>query len=560
MDENEGVVFPEDLSGLSNEELIELDAKARAEFDGLAENDEISDEGVERLETLAAGIEALASEGGSRAQALSTQSRRSQAMARKSKMPPFIPQMDEEDEEDENMSSETEAASTEAATTSTKKASLAKAQERAPRVEVRETADALTVTAAAPVAGRAIGTKFEGLDQVADAFTSHAKGLVTSHGNPGFLTVASVKHNFDHKIHGDRTTHSEFDAMLRSLREPGKDYDTLVAAGGWCAPSQIRYDFFDITCQDGMVDLPTFGVERGGIQFPVSPSLADVFTGTFTNATNPWLWTEADDIMAATGDGTPAKPCVRVICPDFDNERLECYGICLTAGNLTDSAYPEATRHHLSLLMSAHFHAMNQRYIQRMVSLSTSAIAFPSGMGILSDLPDAVGVAAQDYRTRFGMCDDDVVEVILPRWARDAMRSDHLRRNGFWAGPLSDAEIDALFSAYRARVQWVADWQIRSTGLPGQAAATGLNAWPDTVQFMLYAAGTFILGNGLSLDLGVVRDSVLNETNDHTASWTEECHLIARVGHESRLYSVPVCVGGRTGAADNTHCFVGATS
>jgi hypothetical protein len=75
-----------------------------------------------------------------------------------------------------------------------------------------------------------------------------------------------------------------------------------------------------------------------------------------------------------------------------------------------------------------------------------------------------------------------------------------------------------------------------------------MTAWPTTVDFLIYAAGTFIHGNGLSLDLGVIRDSVLNETNDHTAAWSEECHLVARVGHESRRYTVPFNVKGSTGA------------
>lgn len=571
---DETVVFPDDLSALSLRELSALSKRAQAEFDALADDDELDDDGVERLETLAVGIENLATAMAGRGKkkrkpmADDDENDMPRGMATKTTAASTDDSEPESEDDDDDADDDTDTDDNqevrEQVTTASgpgrnrKKASLQAAQERAPKVPDTEAGNDLTITAAAPIAGRAIGSEFSDLGQLAEAFTAHSKGLVTSHGNPGFLTVASVKHNFDHTIHGDRTSHSEFDSMLKDLRSSEKVED-LVAGGGWCAPSQIRYDFFDITCQDGMIDLPTFGVERGGIQFPVSPSLADVFTGTFTNATNPWLWTEADDILSATG--SPTKPCVRVLCPDFDNERLECYGICLTAGNLTDSAYPEAVRHHLGLLMAAHFHAQNQRYIQRMVALSTAAIAFPSGWGssILSDAPSAAAIAAQDYRTRFGMCDDDVLEMVLPRWVRDAMRDDHLRRNGFWASPLTDAEIDALFSARRVRIQWVNDWQIRGTGQPGQASASAITGWPDSVDFLVYAAGTFIRGNGLTLDLGVVRDSVLNETNDHTASWTEECHLIARVGHESRRYTLPVCVAGRTGAADVTDCHVGAT-
>jgi hypothetical protein len=397
-----------------------------------------------------------------------------------------------------------------------------------------------------------MGQRIETMDGLVAAVQAHARSQVTTNGRPGFQTVATIKNNFEYVIDGTGTKPGELEQILRELRTPEK-IDSLVAAGGWCAPSETRYDFFNIACEDGMVDLPTLGVQRGGITWPVSPSLADVYTGSFTNATNPWLWTEQDDILAVTG--SPTKPCVRVPCADFDEERLECYGICLTAGNLTDYAFPEATRNYLSLLLSAHFHAMNARFISQMVTLSTSTIAIPTGScrAVSSDLPDYVGLGAQDYRTRYGMCDDDVLEVVLPRWARDAIRSDLSRRTGIDPTNFSNADIDNLFTTRRVRIQWVSDWQVRSAGLPG--GATALTAWPDSLEFLIYAAGTFVKGNGLTLDLGVVRDSVLNETNDHTAAWTEECHLIARLGHESRRYSMPVCVGGLTGGTC-TECHV----
>jgi hypothetical protein len=41
---------------------------------------------------------------------------------------------------------------------------------------------------------------------------------------------------------------------------------------------------------------------------------------------------------------------------------------------------------------------------------------------------------------------------------------------------------------------------------------------------------------------------VLNAENDYTAAWSEECHLIAMVGHASRQYSVGFNVNGSTSA------------
>lgn len=547
MDANEAVVFPEDLTSLSLDELTALSSRALAQFDALAANENIDEDGVSQLEELAAGIEKVtAAINTTKAIMAANQAGVAAASekvetARKQVVPPA------DDDEAEAEAEAPVAKKKFPAQFEGKQVALSQVQEHAPVIPDNDSKSELVITAAAPRYGLPTGARFNDINELVDAVQNHAKAQVVTAGVPQFLTVATIQNQFDHVIDGQGTSLRDFEAMVKQLRSEDKQ-EALVAGGGWCAPSEIRYDFFNIACEDGMVDLPTFGVTRGGISFPISPSLADVFTGTFTNATNPWLWTEADDIAAATG--SPDKPCVRVMCPTFDDRRLECYGICLTAGNLTDNAYPEATRNHLSLLMSAHYHAMNQRYIQQMVSLSSAAIVFPTGTGgsIAADLPDAVSIAAQDIRTRYGMCDDDILEVVLPRWGKDAIRSDLSRRSGDMAYlSMPDSEINALFTARRTRVQWVADWQVRGAGYFGRDTANARTAWPSTIEFMIYPAGTFVRGNGMTLDLGVVRDSVLNASNDHTAAWTEECHLIARYGHESRLYRVPMFVGGQTG-------------
>jgi hypothetical protein len=112
------------------------------------------------------------------------------------------------------------------------------------------------------------------------------------------------------------------------------------------------------------------------------------------------------------------------------------------------------------------------------------------------------------------------------------------------------------FSVRDVRVQFVDDWQVRGAGTSTSlGSATTQSAWPLSVDFLIYSAGTFILGNGMTLDLGMVRDSVLNAENDHTAAFFEEAHLVARVGHESRQYRVQISVNGNTGlnttAGDN---------
>lgn len=413
----------------------------------------------------------------------------------------------------------------------------------------------LAVTASVDIPGVASGEGITDLTSLAAVAQRKAKSMPISSGNPNYALVASIRNEFDHTV-DDRTSLGQIGDLLSHLTSKDKQ-EALVAAGGWCAPSEIRYDFFNIACTSGLVDLPTFGVTRGGIRFPVSPSLADVFDGAFGGfsttlsvTSNPWIWTEDSDIAAVTG--SPTKPCIRVPCPDFDEERLECFGICLTAGNLTDDAYPEATQNMLRLLQSAHDHAMNGRFISRMVELSSAVVNTGSyavsGMPVYQQVYGGIALAATDYRARYGMCDDDILEVVAPYWVRSEIRADLAWRNGVDPEQMPDSEIDAHFNVINVRVQWVNDWQVRGATQFGHS--TAMTSWPTSADIMVYAAGTFVRGSGLTLNLGVVRDSVLNETNDHTAAWSEECHLIARVGHESRQYRINFAVNGRTGAAN----------
>jgi len=429
-------------------------------------------------------------------------------------------------------------------------ASLAETAQHAPAPKVPTAR--LAVTASVDIPGVAHGGELPTLSSLADVVSRKAKSMPVTQDNPNYQLVASIRNDFGHTV-DERTSAGEVKELINFLTAPEKQ-QALVAGGGWCAPSEIRYDFFNIACEDGMIDLPTVGISRGGIQFPVSPSLADALGGgtafapfsvAFSNTSNPWLWTEADDILTVTGDVN--KPCIRVPCPDFDEERLECYGICLTAGNLANDAYPEATQNMLQLLMSAHSHAMNARLIALMLAASSATITIGGGLATDAAAPriyNAVGLAATDYRARYGMCIDDVLEVVLPYWVREVIRADLAWKAGVELQAVTNAEVDSYFVARNVRVQWVNDWQVRGASQFGNA--TAMTEWPTTVDFLIYAAGTFIHGNGLSLDLGVIRDSVLNAENDHTAAWSEECHLIARVGHESRRYTVPFNVNGST--------------
>lgn len=568
---------PSDLTLVSDGDLAELETRGIAEFDRINGLEDVTPERVQYASRVADDLDRIKAEGDARAlraQRLAEQARVRNADQMSALQTRVHGQTDAPAEAPTN-SVTTEGIATAVAesvtaalmrvvgdksTRARATASLSETQNAAPTPQL-PTAK-LSITASVDIPGVSQGNSLSSLEAVADAFSRKARALPVSRlgSTENGHTVATIRNSFDHTV-DDRTSPAQVGELIQHLLRP-EAKSALVAGGGWCAPSEIRYDFFNIACEDGLIDLPTFGVTRGGIRFPVSPSLADAigtnafggFAVPFSNASVPFLWTEADDIATVTG--SPNKPCVRVPCPDFDEERLECYGICLTAGNLTDDAYPEATQNTLRLLMAAHAKAMNARLIALMVAGSsapittgefagggTPATAKPAYQQILS----GIDLGATDYRARYGMCIDDVLEVVAPYWLRNVIRADLAWRTGVDLLSVDDSMINGFFADRNLRVQWVNDWQVRGTGQFGNA--TPMTAWPTTADVMIYAAGTFLHGNGMSLDLGVIRDSVLNAENDFTAAWSEECHLIARVGHESRQYRITFSVMGATTVA-----------
>lgn len=434
-------------------------------------------------------------------------------------------------------------------------ASLGATAANAPKPKVQER---LAITAAGS------GQDLPNIGALAAEFTRLAQGVPTTRlGNQApTYPVARIRNDFAHTV-DNRTTPGEMEEIYRALVNRDTS-DALVAGGGWCAPSEIMYDFFNIADADGAIDLPTVGVSRGGIRFPVSPSIGDVFfqnAGSnpasgfggfafpFSNASDPWLWTETDDILTVTGSVN--KPTLRVPCASFNEVRLEAYGLTVTAGNLTDSAYPEATQNFIRLLRAAYAHAINARLIGLMDTASGGAttIGAVTTDGATPRIMNSVELAATDYRAKYAMSTNAVLEVVMPYWVRAVIRSDLGYKPGVNSTELLaviDSQIDAFFTARKVRVQWVNDYQVRGTG---QFGAANMTAWPATVNFLIYAAGTFLHGRGLQLDLGVVRDSVLNAENDFTAAWAEEAHLIAMVGHASRKYTVAFNVSGQVGGA-----------
>jgi hypothetical protein len=420
----------------------------------------------------------------------------------------------------------TAAAARPVARTAAARPSLGDVARRAPRPRPQERKPQVSITAAADLPGLSPGSVID-LDQVALSMHDRVRNLPMGQRAP----VARVQVPHSHTLGVDPMENMRLVDDLVGT----PDAAALVAAGGWCAPSQPIFDLFDIGPDTHSIfDLPTLGASiRAGVMLPS-------FFGIGDAADALWTWTEADDIAALAPDG-PTKPCLRIPCPTFTECVMEAEGLCVTHGNLSDRAWPELTRQFLSIVMGAHQRRLSAAKIAKV--LADSANVVPDASMLVSDAAaDLLGVielAAADMRSQFRVARTRSVDVLLPDWANSVLRSNMAMRAGVDMVNISDAQVTGWLTARGVRPQFTPDWQ----PLYNAAPAT---RWPANITFAIWFSGSYISLDGGVLDLGVVRDSTLNATNDFTAAWSEQFYQVCRRGPQARRYTLPLVVDGVT--------------
>jgi hypothetical protein len=459
------------------------------------------------------------------------------------------PESDEEPEASADDEPEAEAETAEvAATTETKASNVKKVAAQTKRPAVPETPQRhLTVIAAAD-AGFPAGSEMD-LEDLAQGVVNRLKGMPEPDGNgEGYdlrkFGVATIEKPFDPEFIVDRGTDSDevFErasqesrlpggSLVESLRLRSDDPNSLVAANGWCAPSETVYDLTTDETLEGILSLPEVQIRRGGIRYTMGPQFADFYTNA------GFVQTEAQAIAGTT------KPCYEVTCPTFTDVRLDAVGVCIKVPILLNAGYPEMTQRFVSGTLVAHEHMKNANVIGRIVTASGAARVFAGNGGSSADALEALEMAADQRRQTYRLGLSHTLEVVVPFWVKGMYRSDLGRRNGRPPEAVSDAEIQAHFAARNLAVNFVYDWQVLDPTV---------EVYPTTYQVLLYPAGTFVKGVSNVINLSAVYDAASLAGNMYTGLFVEEGLLVAQKKFGSDLLTLPTCNAGRTGAANLT--------
>ena len=523
--------------------LAEYLTEAQAAFDELANLDTPTDADLDSAEELGDHIDALHAEQDARSTATAARAERAAALRERFSTEPAEGDAEEEGEEateeeateEEGETAEVEAEVIEEVAASTRAPArrvqtLARKVPRPPKPAVNR--QPVSITAAADVPEFATGSAIDSMDLVGKAVINRMRGFGQptgdgSHENLQHYGVATFGLDIPADLTVDRHS-DDMEILNRAADEHRLPGGSLVAASGWCAPSETIYDLCPGGSTDGMLSLPEINVARGGIKYTKGPDFSALYSAGFCQ-------TEAQAIAGTT------KPCYEVPCPPFVEVRLDACGICVKVPILLNAAYPEVVAATISEAMVAHQHAMNAKILAAVATSLGAAVAFP-GLGAAStDTLEALLLASANIRQKYRLPLSSSLEVVLPFWAKDVLLSDMSRRTAGGFGTASEADVNAIFAAANTHVQYVYDWN------PLPAAAV---AWPATIPALIYPAGAFVVGKSDVINLNAVYDAASLATNIYTGLFFEQGILVAPMCHTGVQVTIPVCNAGRTGSAD----------
>lgn len=548
--------IPEDLSVLDDAALAEFLQKAleeAASYDGLADKD-LDDEKLSRLLALADAATTARDLQATRADAAAERSEKI-ANARAALTAPEPedekdPEPEPEDEKDPAPEPEKEPVTAAAP----RRPVVARAASAAPKPVIAAPKAVPTLFASADVPGYATGSELADLDAVAAAITARAKSLPSHRigGDKGVqMRYSTARIDFS-AARTDKLTQNEFGQndmglIQAAAQESRLQGGSLTAAGGWCAPSETLYDLCSIESTDGLLSIPSTQWSRGGIRFTKGPSFEDIYN----NPDLGWWLTEAQVIA-----GDPEKTCVEIECPDFEEVRLDAIGLCVRLPLLTQAAYPELTRRWTEGILIAHQHKVDAAIIQKIADGSSTLDAtgnFETTVDGITKLEQMANWVRQSWRMSFS----ETLEVLAPYWYKTTIRGDLARRNGQPFNQVTDAQITQYFANIGLSVQWLYNYQPLEAAVenPGGGAKVVTTVeTPDTVNLLMYPAGTWVKGTTDVINLDTVYDSQSLQQNMFTALFTEEGIGLANTCFNSYEVTVPNCGSGRVGAADITSC------
>lgn len=469
---------------------------------------------------------------------------RSEMAAEGSKEEEDAESKDEEDaEKQKKMSAEdaevlAEAAKVEASAKRTGFASKAAAKNVAPKPTAHKGG---SLTAAAEVPGFSAGQKFDNFADASDAILKRLQSMPSNvpgiQTRAGILNINTAETEFTQS--NQKFQNRDLELLLAAGSEKALKGGSLVAAGGWGAPSERTLDFCELENVDSLIQLPEVTITRGGVQYTKGPTLADVLG----SSTGFWDMSEATAIA-----GVEQKTFLRPSLPGFVEKRLDAVGIGLEAGLLLRQGWPEVIDRHAKLLTIAHQIKMARKSISLIQGFTGGATSIANAFGNAFDIFHILELLAVGERQRLSMSVNQTLEALIPNWVKAVVRADLAQRQGVDTPKVTDAEIDSYLTARGIKAQWITQYQ----DIPLDPTTGLALTYPDTVEVIFYPAGSFVRGVAPVIQLDTIYDSTNLKKNDYLHLFMEQGVLMTNPCGDGHRVSFPLYANGRRANVSGT--------
>ena len=421
---------------------------------------------------------------------------------------------------------------------------------RSPEADPEWSATALVATG--NMTGRRSGEVLGDRYDLAESMSETLKRMRKTDRPVGDVVLASAAWTYPE----DRTLESGPDKMM-SLRD-AKAIDAvchpqaLVATGGICAPVNVDYSLgtwavADRPLRDG---LPAFQASRGGLTFRVPPAFSALAAAT-------GIWTAATDANPAGA----TKPVEIIACPSSSTVLVSAVSTRLGFGNMMSQFDPETVAANTDLAIAAAARKAEVNLLTQISAASVAAISTAAVMGAARDYLATLDKALAIYKNVNRLSDSQTVTVIVPRWIKSLIRIDRVRElahDSVGVDPLAipDAWIEDMFSIRNVKPIFTLDSLPQNGGtwaaqdFTGFTASSAIPTFPGTLVWHMFVEGAIQFLDGGRLDLGVVRDSTLDSTNDYE-TFVETFEGIANRSFSGGVlqFNTTICANGQSGAA-----------
>jgi hypothetical protein len=299
--------------------------------------------------------------------------------------------------------------------------------------------------------------------------------------------------------------------------------EALTATGGICAPVNVDWSINMIADSARPLQgaFPANQVSRGGLIYrpDLDFSVADGAIG---------IWTEATDASPAGA----TKPIYTVSCPSTDTVYVEAVTSRLGFGNMQSRFDPETVAANTEAALAAYARTADNNLLNLLATACTQGVttAPSTKLGATRDLGMAIIQAVAAFRNLHRAYEGVTLRAVFPTWVKDLLRIDLLRETAHQQGndwnslSVTDEQIVSLLEDWGVSPIFHLDGQ--STSAPGlgsavnqyftsQSGSAAIETFPTECVWYLYYEGAVQYLDGGRLDLGIVRDSLLDATNDY---------------------------------------------